>query len=276
MFEDRYIDVKGIKTRYWQEGQGEPMVLVHGLGATIEYWELMITDLANHFTIIVLDLPGFGKTDKPAVDYDLPYFANFLNDFYDAKQIDAAFLVGHSLGGGLCLQFAINHRSRVKKLFLCDNVGFAKQVTWAFRLMSIPWICNLFLYRNRLMYEQTLKLSVHIDDNLTEDLVDRLYAMAKTDGHKNTVRYILKHHAGMFGMKTKSVKPIWLKLKSLSDLPVFVLWGAKDRLLNVKHLKSAKKRLPHIKIKILENCGHVPMLEYPSVCAKLIMNFFMA
>lgn len=274
MYQDHYINVNGIKTRFWREGTGMPLVLVHGIGASAEYWEFIVPKLAEHFEVIVLDMPGFGKSDKPDVHYDLPFFAKFLNDFISALGLEKIFLAGHSLGGALCLQFCVHHKEKVERLFLLNNAGFSRQMTWVFRLMSIPFFCRLLLYKNRLMYAQAVKLSVHKTENLSEEFLDRMYEVADNPGHKHTVGYILQKHADLCGMKRRAVKPLWKGLKTLHDLPVFVVWGEKDRLLNIKHLRVGKKRLPHAQSYVFKDCGHIPMIEYPAECAKLMIDFF--
>ena len=275
MFQDNYIDVNGIKIRYWDKGKGHPLVLVHGLGAATEYWEFVVADLAKNFRVIVLDMPGFGKSDKPDnTDYSLVYYATFLNDFFTAMNLQKTYLAAHSLGGALSLQFSVAHRAKVKKLFLFDSVGFSRQITWVFRLMSKRWICRMLLYKNRTMYEYALKLSMYATDNLSDEFIDRLYKTAKNPGHKNTIMQILNRHANVFGMKKSSVEPLLLKLKILKNLPIYVVWGEKDRILSIKHLKAGKKYLPHIQSQVLKNCGHVPMLEYPQKAAELMIDFF--
>lgn len=276
MIENQYIEASGLRFRYQQTGQGQDLLLVHGLGASLEYWERIIPSLAKHYRVTAIDVPGFGLSSKPDVHYGLPFFTRALASFCEALGLESMYLAGHSLGGALSLDFAATYPEKVKKLCLIDNAGFSRQVTWAFRIMSFPWIAKRLMYKTKSTYEKVLKLSVYNKAAITPDFVDRLYEMAKSPEHRRTVLYILANHANLRGMKMKTLKPLWQKFKALGAMPVKIIWGDRDPLLNVSQIKAAKKHLQQADISVIHDCGHIPMLEKPEECLSLMLKFLSA
>lgn len=275
-YQDQYITVNGNKVRYWRAGdQGEHLLLIHGLGAMLEYWQYVIPELSKHYRVIAIDLLGSGKSDKPDVRFDLTYYSQFITDLLKVLGIEKFYLAGHSLGGGLALQVAIDRPDAVQKLFLIDNAGFGRQLTFVFRLMSFSWIGRIMMKLTKPMYRKALEFSVHNSAAITDEFVDQLYPMASEDLHRRTMLQLLRDNADLSGMKWTTWRPVWKKLRHLKALPIFVIWGENDRILHInKHLKRGKKRLPHLKSVVFQHCGHIPMVEYPQRTASLMIDFF--
>jgi pimeloyl-ACP methyl ester carboxylesterase len=275
---DQFIEVDGVRVRYWASGERGPhLLLIHGLGAAVEYWQFILPQLSQHFRVIALDLPGFGKTSAPGtVDFSLSYFASFVKSFTDTLGLESFYLAGHSLGGGICLQLSLDYPGSVEKLFLINSVGFSLQVTIMFRLMSLPILGRFMLYVSKKVYARALRFSAHHGEKVSDAFVDEMYAIASTDKHRESMLKILRNNAGVFGMKYKPLKSIFDRLHTLCHLPVFVLWGDQDRLLNIQHLSHAKKYLSHAKTYVIHDCGHMPMIEFPEKTAQLMQDFFLS
>jgi pimeloyl-ACP methyl ester carboxylesterase len=103
--QDRTIQVGDIHARYWAEGsQGSPVIMIHGLGGYVENWWPNILTLAQQHRVFAVDLPGFGRSDKPVdAPYDLNYFAQFIHNFMTGLGLSKASLVSHSMGGAIAL-----------------------------------------------------------------------------------------------------------------------------------------------------------------------------
>jgi len=97
--EEKFVKIDENKIRYLETGSGEPLVLVHGLGASAERWEYVIPLFERNYRVIVPDLIGFGYSDKPLVDYTPKFFSDFLGKFLQEIQIERPMLIGSSLGG---------------------------------------------------------------------------------------------------------------------------------------------------------------------------------
>ena len=105
--DERFTTVKGINIRYVVAGEGPPVLLIHGFGAFIENWWSNVRPLSERYRVYALDLPGHGLSDRPVPDYNLSFFTEVIAGFMEAVDIGRAHLVGHSMGGFLCLNLAM-------------------------------------------------------------------------------------------------------------------------------------------------------------------------
>jgi pimeloyl-ACP methyl ester carboxylesterase len=273
--EDKYINVNGLKARYWAEGDSGPQVLfIHGIGASVEYWHKNIHELSKNYRVLAVDMPGFGKSDKPDADYTLEFYSEFLTEFCKVMKCEELVVVGHSLGGGMAMQFAIEHGKRVKKLILVDNVGFAKQVTIFFRLMAVPVIGRLFLKLSKKLFAFALRGNVHHGEVISDELVDVLYPLNQAPLAIRTLKYIVKHNTDLAGIRAATLKPIWDHMDKIREIPTLVCWGKDDNLLSAKvHVPEIKKWLPHVRLELFDDCGHIPQMEHPKKFNKLFDEF---
>ena len=110
------MQVGNLHIRYVDAGSGEPVLLIHGLGGSIESWTNNIGELAKSLRMIAVDLPGFGMSDKPKMSYTIKFFRDFVVQFLKLLQLEQASIVGSSLGGQIATEVAISHPSLIKKL----------------------------------------------------------------------------------------------------------------------------------------------------------------
>jgi len=273
--EDKFITVNDRRVRYWQEGDSGPFLLmVHGLGASVEYWHKNIFEFAKHYRVIAVDLPGFGKSEKSNNHYDLEFYARFLRSFTDALNINEAHIIGHSMGGGIALQFCIANRSKVKKLVLIDCVGFAQQVIIFFRLMGLPFVGKFFINLSKAMFTTALRKNVYHSNVITDELIDIVYPLIHSPDTRQVIEYITRDETNIFGITKASLKPLWDNYDKLSQLPILIYWGKQDVLLHCEtHVKKAKEMLPHAEIELFDECGHIPQMEYPEKFHRLSLDF---
>lgn len=275
LFEDKYIKVQGMNIRYWQEGHEGPfLVLIHGIGACVEYWHANVESLSKHYRVIAVDLPGFGKSDKPDIDYSLEFYELFLAGFLDALQIQSCYLAAHSLGGAVALGFTLKHLDRVKKLILVDNVGFALDVIIFFRLMGLPVIGDFLLNLNKKMFSCALKSNVYDANIITDALVDSIYSYISEPDTRRTMRYIIKQNTNLLGIKKSAIATLLSHYDSLKDLPIILFWGKQDRLLPyAPHIKAAKELIPHAEFVEVDRCGHILQMEHPDLFNQRVLEF---
>lgn len=274
-FEDKYIKVQGMNIRYWQEGQEGPyLILVHGIGACAEYWHANIASLSKHYRVIAVDMPGFGKSDKPDVDYSLEFYELFLAGVLDALQIPTCFLMAHSLGGAVAIGFTLDHPERVKKLILVDNVGFALDVIIFFRLMALPIIGNFLLDPGRKIFAMALRSNVYDSSTISDEFADLVYSYINKAGTQRTMRYIVKHNTNLKGIRKQAIQPLLSRYDQLKNLPILLFWGKQDHLLPyAAHIKAAKELIPHAEFVEVDRCGHILQMEHPDFFNQHVLEF---
>jgi len=274
--EDHYIKIGEINTRYWMAGDTGPnVVLIHGVGRFLEEWLPSFDKLAAQFRVFALDLPGHGRTDKPlSASYHIVDLAKFVHAFMDAIGIKDAHIIGHSLGGGVALQLTHQFPEAVDKLVLVCNAGLGKEATIVLRITAVPGLGELLTRPSRNGTKRLLKVFVNDPALLTDDFVDLSYRMAALPGAQPAVLKTLRAAGNLFGQYDDIYRPIVANLVSIKN-PALIIWGRQDRVLPVAHARVASTGLPNARLKILEDCGHLPMLEHTQMFNDSILDFLM-
>jgi pimeloyl-ACP methyl ester carboxylesterase len=271
--QDKFVTVKDIRTRYWEMGdQGPAVLLVHGLGGFIENWSKNIVPLSEHHRVFALDLLGFGQTDKIPLVNDIFLLAQFINEFFYSLNIGKASLVGNSLGGGLALQFALDHPEKVEKLVLVDNAGMGKEVLLDFRVCTIPVLNKLLLRGSRESTLRLLKKLVYDESKITPEFLDIAYKYGSAPGASASLLSTLCAGINFGGQKGSLIRLLQGRLNTLKA-PALIIWGKQDEIIPVSHADIAAKMIPGARLEIIDNCGHIPMFECPEKFNSLVLDF---
>jgi len=271
--QDLFIDVKGVRVRYWSAGEkGSAVVLVHGLGGYIENWVYNIGPLAEAHRVYAVDLPGFGQSDKKPPPRDLFVLVRFIRDFMEALGIEKASLVGNSLGGGLALAVAAEYPERVEKLVLADNAGMGREVITDFNYCSLPLLGELLIRPSRKASAQLWDKIVYDASKLAPEIKDLGYRYASAPGAKKAMLAALRAGVNICGQKQKLVRELLGRLNTLKA-PTLVVWGRQDRIIPVSHARIAAGKIPGARLELFDACGHMPMLEYPEKFNRLVLDF---
>jgi 4,5:9,10-diseco-3-hydroxy-5,9,17-trioxoandrosta-1(10),2-diene-4-oate hydrolase len=270
---DRYIKVGNINTRYRASGdKGTPVILVHGLGGSIENWVYNVESLGQHHRVYAPDLKGFGRSDKTPVLHDIDELVQFISDFMAVQHIDKASLAGNSLGGGLVLQFAIRFPDKVDKLVLVDNAGMGSDVIVDFKLASLPVLGEL-LSRPSLKGTANLWRKVVFDASLvTEELVAQTYKLATLSGASKALLATLRAGIGIRGQRANLTRPL-IESAAKIAVPTLIIWGQQDRIIPVAHAHIAAETIPRARLEIFDRCGHMPQMERPDQFNALVLEF---
>jgi pimeloyl-ACP methyl ester carboxylesterase len=264
---DRMVEVGGISTRYWVEGSGSPVLLIHGLSNSIEHWLLNIDALAEEHTVYALDLIGHGRTDKPLTrSYGLPDLARFVIGFMDAVGIQRADLIGHSLGGGVALVIAETSPERVRRLVLVDSLGLAQDVGVVLRLVSVPGLgealAQLVLAGDFPKQLKRQRAAWPDADVVPEEMIRLRYEATRWESIRRTYFKALRASCTFRGVPQAVLEPILRGLPSLR-LPVLVVSGEQDDLLSPRHARIVQDAVPDSRVEIVEGAGHDPMVVNP-------------
>ena len=172
--QDRTIQIGKVRARYWDEGsQGEPVVLIHGLGGYVENWLPSFDALAAQHRVVAVDLPGHGRTEKPKdASYGVENLAGFVKDFMAARQIERAHVVGHSMGGAVATRLVLMHPATVDRLALVAPAGFGKEFHPMVRLSSAPLLGELLTRPSRSGSADFARTAVHDPAVITDELIE--------------------------------------------------------------------------------------------------------
>ncbi|MFQ6059660.1 MAG: alpha/beta fold hydrolase [Anaerolineae bacterium] len=271
---DLYCFVNGIKTRYWVCGDGPPVVLIHGLGASVEFWERNMAALGERFRVYALDLVGFGRTDKPNLEPSLEMAVRHVIGFLDAQGVERASLVGNSMGGLIALVAAGRFPERVEKLVLVDSAGLGRRIHWGFRALSLPGIGALAMrFRPNVRSMRLVRRYMCHDPNtLSDEWLARRVEMLQAPEARRALFTTLRYGVNLWGVRPHLVREADESLAHVTA-PTLVVWGREDRMLPLADAMAGWERIPGARLEVWEGCGHVPQLEKPDEFNRLVTSF---
>jgi pimeloyl-ACP methyl ester carboxylesterase len=271
---DRFIHVNGVRTRYWDVGQGgPPLVLLHAVGFSVESWAYNVLPLARGRRVLALDLVGFGHTDRADMRYRLSDLSEFVRSFLDTIGLSEVVPVGNSMGGAVALHFAQRYPRRAAGLVLAAPAGLGREINPIARLLSLPGLAALGLSRpNRSATSQFLRHSVHDRDVLTDDLIDRVFMMSQVQGSARSLLRTVRNLNRWDGQRPSTTQPLITGLRSMK-MPILVVWGRNDGFIPCAHMQVVVQSVPHATGVLIEACGHIPQLERPQVFNERVMAF---
>ncbi|RYY71376.1 MAG: alpha/beta hydrolase [Chitinophagaceae bacterium] len=257
--EEGEVFIDSFKTAYLSAGTGQPVICLHGAGAGAVTWYPSIAAVSKNFHVLVPDIVGYGESDKPDADYDRPYFSKWLKDFLTKMKIAKAHVIGLSQGGAIAMQFAIDHPQMVDKLVLVDSAGLGAKVSFL-PMLAMVWM-NTFpssaADRNNSRY--ILHRKERRDPNHS------LYSVAviRSAGGKNAFRQ------GRGSAVSKIPEEALHRIKN----ETLIIWGKDDRLFPVEYGERASEIIPYAKFAVIEDAGHLPLMEQPEIFNKLLIDF---
>src|SRR4030095_4611099 len=243
--------IYGAKIHYQEAGSGPAVVLLHGLGGDSSNWAPTIAPLlARKYRVIVPDQIGFGRSDKPLINYRVATLVDFLDGFYKQVGVQKASLVGNSLGGFTAAAFAVAYPDKVDKLVLVDAAGF--KITEALDQKVVSGLNA----STRQSVKDILSLVFYNTAAFTNDMaVDSFLASRVTAGDGYTIQRCIDSSArgeDMLDGKRGAIKH-----------PTLIIWGREDGLTPLAMGQRFNKEIAGSQIFIIEKCGHVPQLEKP-------------
>jgi pimeloyl-ACP methyl ester carboxylesterase len=248
--------VFGRRICYYDTGEGPALVLVHGVGGDADQWAFCLDALAASHRVIALDLLGFGRSDKPPIDYRIAGFVEMLDRFLSSLGIARASLLGHSLGGWIVATFAISFPDRVHRLILNDAAGIDEG--------SRPLAVDLNI-STRASLRAAFECMFFDKSMVTEDLVDLAYGLHLERGDGHTIRSVLETLAS-------PLEKLDARLAQL-NVPTLILWGEDDAITPVAMAHAFHRMVAGSQMTIVPQCGHLPPLEKPREFATAVTDF---
>ena len=271
-YQGDFIETGRHRIHYLEYGSGPPVILIHGGGAGGAVWFRQIAALSRQFRVIVPDNPIFGLSTQP--DAPLPvseFVTDYLGSLMDALGIDKASLVGLSVGGLLVARFAVTYPARVTRLSLINSAGFGRQLPWGFRLSSLPVFGHILTQPYRWAHDLFFSASevVHPDARDNDAYLDYAFSVMENEGHSLAVRRNMPTFADMRGQRNVMDDD---ELRAIRQAAL-VIWGRQDRFFPLSHAYRAASLLPNSRLVVLEDCGHIALLDQPERVTELLMEF---
>ena len=268
------VTVRGRQVRYRVDGTGTPVILLHGIGRSLEDWTEQHELLRARHRVYSMDLAGSGQSEPLDEAYTLPALARFVVDFLDAVKIaEPAHVAGNSLGGAIAMQLAVDVPDRVASLVLANSAGFGREVSISLRLLAIRPLGRLLLRPSRYGARRIERSLFHDPVFVTQARVEHTFALAQ---RPHAARVLLETARALGTIR--GVRPQWRTtlLRSLAelDIPTLILWGDRDLILPAAHLNAARTHLPHAQAHLFPDTGHMPQIERAEAFSELLENFW--
>ena len=280
VYKTRIIDdtfvYKGSELHFRDLGQGLPLIFIHGFGASMDTWRLLVKDLRDEFRLVFLDLRGHGYSARPRDSrYSIQDHADAVFALMEHLGLNSAVLVGHSLGSGVALLAALNEHSRptrlVSKVVLLAGSAHPEQLNffgWWLGVPAIAWLATQ-LTPASFLTRMALRHAFHDPAKVTDSLIE-LYA--KYQRIPGTI------YALMWTVRSFIAADIDLVRRSLSQIqiPVLNILGEHDRIVPRSTAEALRNLLPQYRLEIIDGVGHVPQEECPEAVVRLIRKFVLA
>jgi len=242
----KFVTVFGARIHYVDVGAGPTVILLHGLADDVGVWGSVVPALAAKHRVIALDQVGFGRSDKPLLNYRVSTFVDFLDGFLNELKIKRASLVGNSLGGWVAADFALKHPDRIERLVLSDAAGYA-----ALAKTMDPRALNALRLASREDIRYLGPLTFR-DKRFYED-VDLAFKQRVTAGDSYTVSQLLDSMICGEDVLDGQLGAI--------EKPTLILWGRDDKLIPVSFAARFNKEINASQLRIIDGCGHMPHVE---------------
>jgi pimeloyl-ACP methyl ester carboxylesterase len=246
----------GRNIRYYDVGSGPPLVLIHGIGGDADEWVFCFKSLGASHRVIALDLLGFGRSDKPAIEYCIAVFVEVLEHFLSALKIPRASLVGSSLGGWIAAAFALQFPDRVDKLVLVDAAGVWDGPTNLPIDLHVSTFAHMRHVMERVLHDKSLA---------TDELVELSYRQHLERGDGYTIDRVLKNLRDGHERLDDTIGQL--------SMPVLLIWGEQDEMIPLGNGRLMQRLIPGSRLDVIPQCGHLPAFEKPIEFTNCVLNF---
>ncbi|GAC1611617.1 MAG: alpha/beta fold hydrolase [Mycobacteriales bacterium] len=267
--------VHGHRRAYLYGGAGPALLFIHGIGDSSRTWLPVLPLLAQHYTVIAPDLLGHGDSDKPRADYSVGGFANGMRDLLTVLDHECATIVGHSLGGGVALQFAYQYPEMCERLVLIASGGLGAEVTPLLRAAAAPGAGFLIGASVRLPLRVPIWALMRLaravgllDSHDAHELLD-IWSGLRDPSTRSAFLRTLRSVVDLRGQSVSSRDRLYLAAAT----PMLLVWGSKDPVLPVDHARTLASELDACRLEIVSGAGHLPHHADPERVALVLRHF---
>jgi pimeloyl-ACP methyl ester carboxylesterase len=274
-FDEWQIELHGRRVIYRVAGSGPPIVLIHGMLNSSSHWQSVALNLASDYTVIAPDLIGHGDSAAPRGDYSLGAHAASIRDLLAAVGIERATIVGHSLGGGVAMQFFYQFPQRVERLVLISSGGLGHEVSPMLRTAALPGMSAALsaTIHPRLLgaiRDAGLRLRERgVGAGVYLQAIARAFAPLENRDARAAFLHTLRSVIDVHGQRVSATDRLYL----LESMPTLIVWGERDHTIPLKHGRLAHHAIPHSHFRTIPGVAHFPHLEDPDSVAALLREF---
>ena len=268
------VEGRQVRVRVAGDEAAPPVVLVHGIGRTLDDWNATFPRLADSFRLIAPDLPGFGMSQRRPEPAGLQSLARgLLSTLAAVEEPRPVHIVGNSLGGAVGMQTLLLEPERVASLALVNSAGFGAEVTYLLRMLAVPRLGPVLLRRPTRVGLGHAERALYADRKLADrHRVDHALRMARLPGAAEFMAEL----CDALGTG-RGVRPQWrselLAAMAAHERPMLIVWGDRDRILPPSHLEMARRTFPNAQVRMFAGVGHMPQVECPDEFAELLREF---
>lgn len=258
-------------------GNGPAILLLHGIGMTHGTWRHVLPRLAKDFTVIAPDLLGHGESDKPRADYSIGGYANGMRDLLTILDIPRVTVVGHSLGGGIAMQFGYQFPHLAERVVLVGSGGLGRTVNPLIRALTVPgagpMVAAAATPAIRSVAIPLLQRLHRTGLPLTQDLqgLAEVYDSLGDRRSRAAFRHVLRAAVDWRGQVVTMIDRAYLA----RHMPCLVVWGGKDMVIPVRHAFAAHELLPGSRLHVFMDAGHLPHEDQPGRFADCVADFIL-
>ena len=265
----RFVEVDGVRIHYHEAGEGPTAILLHGGGPGASGWSNFhgnIDAFSKNFRTVIVDMPGFGESDKPISEEKLGAFnARYLVPMMDKLGIDKAHFVGNSMGGHVALKIAIDQPDRVDRMvlmapallvaFIAPNPTEGAKILRTYYHAPGPSRERMRQFLSTLVYDQS-----HLD----EDIVEKRY--------QRSIEPDIQEWSKHMAPRPDRFEPLWPELSRIQHRSLLV-WGRDDRVVPLDRALYMLHQMPNVRLHVIGKCGHWVMVEHPESFNRLCTDF---
>jgi pimeloyl-ACP methyl ester carboxylesterase len=274
-FEAWQMQLHGHRVIYHMLGSGPPVVLIHGMVNSSRHWREVALGLAERYTVIAPDLIGHGDSATPRGDYSLGAHASSIRDLLAVLGVDRATIVGHSLGGGVAMQFFYQFPQRTERLVLVSSGGLGREVSPLLRSATLPGVSALLALA---AHPRLLSGLRRTGDRLRSSgsrqgvylqAIARALRPLEQAGARTAFLHTLRAVIDVRGQRVSATDRLYL----LAGMPTLIVWGERDHTIPLAHGLAAHRAAPGSRFETLPAAAHFPHLEDPAGLAGTLADF---
>lgn len=272
-----YRTIHGYRRAFRIAGSGPALLLIHGIGDNSTTWAGVQAKLAQRFTVIAPDLLGHGQSDKPRADYSVAAYANGMRDLLGVLDIEKVTVVGHSLGGGVAMQFAYQFPQLVDRLILVGAGGVTRDVNIALRAASLPMGGEALALLRLPLVLPTVEVAGKVAGGLFGNtalgrelpnvlrILRDLPEPTASSAFTRTLRAVVDWRGQVVTMLDRCYLT--------ESVPVQLIWGDRDVVIPVSHANMAHAAMPGSQLEIFKGSGHFPFHDDPDRFVEVVERF---